>query len=214
MILSTRAGRVSPPWPAIEGDDPGGEHGAGGGVAARNAVSSTPRLRTPSSRVGSSTSSRPYSRTRPSPCPSQPRLSRHPGHRLPSSPTRRHASALANLSRSIGVARQQRTWRCLRESNRRPAHHADDRARRQVRPWRSRRGRACTVAAARSRLPGVALDGKTSRGARRTDGTRVHLLGVTEHAGRFLDQVAVEDVSRGRPLLPELRCHLRTRLTS
>jgi hypothetical protein len=41
-------------------------------------------------------------------------------------------SKLANLSRSTGVARQQRTWRCRRESNRRPAHHADDRARRQV----------------------------------------------------------------------------------
>jgi hypothetical protein len=50
-----------------------------------------------------------------------------------------------------------------------------------VRVWRSRRAKAAATVAARSRLPGVALDGKTSRGARRPDGTRVHLLGVTEH---------------------------------
>ncbi len=61
-----------------------------------------------------------------------------------------------------------------------------------VRVWRSRRAKAVAAVAARSRLPGVALDGKTSRGARRPDGTRVHLLGVTEHAGRFLDQVEVD----------------------
>jgi predicted transposase YbfD/YdcC len=61
-----------------------------------------------------------------------------------------------------------------------------------VRVWRSRRAKAAAMVAARSRLPGVALDGKTSRGARRPDQTRVHLLGVTEHAGRFLDQVEVD----------------------
>jgi hypothetical protein len=38
----------------------------------------------------------------------------------------------------------------------------------------------------------VAVDGKTSRGARRADGTRVHLLGVAEHGGRLLDHLEVE----------------------
>jgi hypothetical protein len=61
-----------------------------------------------------------------------------------------------------------------------------------VRQWRSRRAKAQLAAAARSRLAAVALDGKTSRGARRRDGTRVHLLGVTEHGGRFLDHLAVD----------------------
>jgi hypothetical protein len=37
----------------------------------------------------------------------------------------------------------------------------------------------------------VAVDGKTSRGARRADGTRVHLLGVAEHGGCLLDHVEV-----------------------
>jgi predicted transposase YbfD/YdcC len=37
----------------------------------------------------------------------------------------------------------------------------------------------------------VAVDGKTSRGARRADGTRVHLLGVAEHGGRLLDHLEV-----------------------
>ena len=36
------------------------------------------------------------------------------------------------------------------------------------------------------------MDGKTSRGARRADGTRVHLLGVAEHGGRLLDHVEVD----------------------
>ena len=35
------------------------------------------------------------------------------------------------------------------------------------------------------------MDGKTSRGARRADGTRVHLLGVAEHGGRLLDHLEV-----------------------
>ena len=35
------------------------------------------------------------------------------------------------------------------------------------------------------------MDGKTCRGARRADGTRVHLLGVAEHGGRLLDHLKV-----------------------
>jgi predicted transposase YbfD/YdcC len=38
----------------------------------------------------------------------------------------------------------------------------------------------------------VAVDGKTSRGARRADGTRVHLLGAAEHGGRLLDHLEVD----------------------
>jgi predicted transposase YbfD/YdcC len=38
----------------------------------------------------------------------------------------------------------------------------------------------------------VAVDGKTSRGARRGDGTRVHLLGVAEHGGHLLDHLEVD----------------------
>jgi hypothetical protein len=38
----------------------------------------------------------------------------------------------------------------------------------------------------------VAVDGKTSRGARRTDGTPVHLLGAAEHGGRLLDHLEVD----------------------
>ena len=45
---------------------------------------------------------------------------------------------------------------------------------------------------ARSRLRAVAVDGKTSRGARRADGTRVHRLGVAEHGGRLLDHLEVD----------------------
>jgi hypothetical protein len=35
------------------------------------------------------------------------------------------------------------------------------------------------------------VDGKTARGARRADGTRVHLLGAAEHGGRLLDHLEV-----------------------
>src|SRR5689334_15295945 len=42
---------------------------------------------------------------------------------------------------------------------------------------------------ARERLRAVAVDGKTSRGARRAGGARVHLLGVAEHGGHLLDHV-------------------------
>lgn len=38
----------------------------------------------------------------------------------------------------------------------------------------------------------MAVDGKTSRGARRPDGTRVHLLGVLEHGGPLLDHPEVD----------------------
>jgi predicted transposase YbfD/YdcC len=38
----------------------------------------------------------------------------------------------------------------------------------------------------------VAVDGKTCRGARRADGTRVHLLGIAEHGGRLLDHLEVD----------------------
>src|SRR5260370_824338 len=46
-------------------------------------------------------------------------------------------------------------------------------------------------ALARGRLRAVAVDGKTSRGARRADGTRGCLLGVAEHGGRLLDHLEV-----------------------
>jgi predicted transposase YbfD/YdcC len=45
---------------------------------------------------------------------------------------------------------------------------------------------------ARGRLRAVAVDGKTCRGARRADGTRVHLLGAAGHGGRLLDHVEVD----------------------
>jgi predicted transposase YbfD/YdcC len=66
---------------------------------------------------------------------------------------------------------------------------------RSVREYRARRRKQKARAAAQSRLRAVAVDGKTSRGARRGDGTRVHLLGAAEHVssgGRFLDQVEVD----------------------
>jgi predicted transposase YbfD/YdcC len=44
----------------------------------------------------------------------------------------------------------------------------------------------------RRRVRAVAVDGKTSRGARRPDGTRVHLLGVLEHGGPLLDHPEVD----------------------
>jgi predicted transposase YbfD/YdcC len=68
----------------------------------------------------------------------------------------------------------------------------DGRPSRSVRDYRARRLAAQAKALARSRLRAVAVDGKTSRGARRRDGTRVHLLGVLEHGGRLLDHVEVD----------------------
>ena len=61
-----------------------------------------------------------------------------------------------------------------------------------VRGYRARRAARQREALARGRLRAVAVDGKTSRGARRGDGTRVHLLGVAEHGGRLPDHVEVD----------------------
>jgi predicted transposase YbfD/YdcC len=58
-----------------------------------------------------------------------------------------------------------------------------------VRRYRARRAARQAQALARDRLRAVAVDGKTSRGARRADGTRVHLLGVAEHGGHLLDHL-------------------------
>jgi hypothetical protein len=60
-----------------------------------------------------------------------------------------------------------------------------------ARGYRARREAGQAKALARGRLRAVAVDGKTSRGARRADGTRVHLLGVAEHGGRLLDHLEV-----------------------
>jgi len=61
-----------------------------------------------------------------------------------------------------------------------------------VRGYRARRAARQALELARGRLRAVAVDGKTSRGARRADGTRVHLLGVAEHGGRLLDHLEVD----------------------
>jgi predicted transposase YbfD/YdcC len=61
-----------------------------------------------------------------------------------------------------------------------------------VRSYRARRTAQQAKALARGRLPGVAVDGKTSRGARRADGTRVHLLGAARHGGPLLDHLEVD----------------------
>jgi predicted transposase YbfD/YdcC len=60
-----------------------------------------------------------------------------------------------------------------------------------VRGYRARRAARQAKTLARSRLRAVAVDGKTSRGARRADGTRVHLLGVAGHGGHLLDHLEV-----------------------
>src|SRR5436190_16584807 len=60
-----------------------------------------------------------------------------------------------------------------------------------VRRYRARRAAQQAKMLARGRLRAIAVDGKTSRGARRADGTRVHLLGVAEHGGRLLDHLEV-----------------------
>ena len=65
-------------------------------------------------------------------------------------------------------------------------------ARASVRGYPARRAALQAQALARSRLPAVAVDGKTSRGARRADGTRVHLLGAAEHGGRLLDHLEAD----------------------
>jgi predicted transposase YbfD/YdcC len=61
-----------------------------------------------------------------------------------------------------------------------------------VRGYRARGIAQGTKALARNRLRAVAVDGKTCRGARRADGTRVHLLGAAEHGGHLLDHVEVD----------------------
>src|ERR1035438_3228244 len=61
-----------------------------------------------------------------------------------------------------------------------------------VRRYRARRAAQQARTLARDRLRAVAVDGKTSRGARRADGTRVHLLGVAEHGGHLLDHLEVD----------------------
>src|SRR5437762_1870027 len=60
-----------------------------------------------------------------------------------------------------------------------------------VRGYRARRSAQQAKTLARSRLRAVAVDGKTCRGARRADGTRVHLLGAAEHGGHLLDHLEV-----------------------
>ena len=61
-----------------------------------------------------------------------------------------------------------------------------------VRGYHARRAAQQAKALARDRLRAVAVDGKTCRGARRADGTRVHLLGVAEHGGHLLDHLEVD----------------------
>jgi predicted transposase YbfD/YdcC len=63
---------------------------------------------------------------------------------------------------------------------------------RSVRRYRARRRAEKAKALARRRIRAVAVDGKTSRGARRGDGTRVHLLGVVEHGAGLLDHLEVD----------------------
>ena len=60
-----------------------------------------------------------------------------------------------------------------------------------ARSYRARRAAQLAKTLARDRLRAVAVDGKTSRGARRADGTRVHLLGVAGHGGHLLDHLEV-----------------------
>ena len=60
-----------------------------------------------------------------------------------------------------------------------------------VRGYRARRAAQQAKMLARGRLRALAVDGKTSRGARRADGTRVHLLGAAEHGGHLLDHLEV-----------------------
>jgi predicted transposase YbfD/YdcC len=61
-----------------------------------------------------------------------------------------------------------------------------------VRGYPARRAAQQAATLARDRLRAVAVDGKTSRGARRADGTRVHLLGAAEHGGQLLDHLEVD----------------------
>jgi hypothetical protein len=58
-----------------------------------------------------------------------------------------------------------------------------------VRGYYARRAAQQAKMSARDQLRAVAVDGKTCRGARRADGTRVHLLGVAGHRGHLLDHL-------------------------
>src|ERR1700720_4513050 len=60
-----------------------------------------------------------------------------------------------------------------------------------ARRYRARRTAQQSKMLARGRLRAIAVDGKTARGARRADGTRVHLLGAAEHGGHLLDHLEV-----------------------
>lgn len=62
---------------------------------------------------------------------------------------------------------------------------------RHVRKYKARRAKALAKKRARSRLRAVAVDGKAARGARRSNGTRVHLLGICSHDGYFIDHLEV-----------------------
>jgi predicted transposase YbfD/YdcC len=74
----------------------------------------------------------------------------------------------------------------------RPRRHRGGPASASVRRYQARRAAQRARTLARARLRAVAVDGKTSRGARRPDGTRVHLLGVAEHGGHLLDHLEVD----------------------
>ena len=60
-----------------------------------------------------------------------------------------------------------------------------------MRGYRARRAAWQAEALARARLRAVAVDGKTCRGARRADSTRVHLPGAAGHGGHLLDHLEV-----------------------
>lgn len=60
-----------------------------------------------------------------------------------------------------------------------------------MRGYRARKAAQQAKALARGRFKAAAVDGKTSRGARHADGTKVHLPGVAEHGGRLLDHLEV-----------------------
>ena len=65
-------------------------------------------------------------------------------------------------------------------------------SRASMRGYRARRRARQRDNAGRDRLKAVAVDGKTCRGARGADGTRVHLLGIAEHGGNLLDHLEVD----------------------
>jgi predicted transposase YbfD/YdcC len=104
--------------------------------------------------------------------------------RVPDESTIRHVLGEvdpASLSRALlGPKRRSLTGKGADGS---PSH--------SVREYPARR-RKDALAKASVRLRAMAIDGKTSRGARRGDGTRVHLLGVAGHDGHFIDQVEVD----------------------